>query len=117
MNSSLSRTPTTKLRTTQKAVSSSVKTESPACNPGTDSRSRDKTKSSSLRLPCIPIRTFSGKFFEWESFRHIFKSLVDSNAAMTNILKFHYLKTSVIRGDAGLLLNRFKISPESYDNA
>jgi len=35
---------------------------------------------------------------------------------MTNISKFHYLKMSVI-SDVALLLNRFKISPESYDDA
>jgi hypothetical protein len=32
---------------------------------------------------------------------------------MTNILKFHYLKTSVI-GDAALLINQFQISLENY---
>ncbi|KAH0946242.1 hypothetical protein HN011_005507 [Eciton burchellii] len=99
----------------QETISSFVKTESPACDPGTDSRSRDETKSSSLKLPRIPILTFSGKFSGWESFRHIFESLVNSNAAMTNISKFHYFKTSVT-GDDALLLNRFKISPESYDD-
>jgi len=46
---------------------------------------------------------------------HTFDSLVDSNAAMTNISKFHYFKTNVT-GDASLFFNRFKISPKSYED-
>jgi hypothetical protein len=42
-----------------------------------------------------------------------FESLVDSNDAMSNILKFHYLKSSVI-GNAALLINRLQISLENY---
>ncbi|KAH0945983.1 hypothetical protein HN011_007501, partial [Eciton burchellii] len=43
----------------QEAISSCVKTESPACDPSTNSTFRDETKSSSLKLPCIPFLTFS----------------------------------------------------------
>jgi len=73
-------------------------------------------KSSSLILPRIPLPTFSDKFSEWQTFRHTFQSLVHSNKAMTTIAKFHYLKSSVI-GDAALILDRFEISPDSYNDA
>jgi hypothetical protein len=57
----------------------------------------------------------------WKNFRHTFTSLVDlryttSNNAMSNTLKFHYLKSS-ITGNAALLINRFKISPKNYTAA
>jgi len=53
------------------------------------------------------------KFSEWKNFRHTFEFLVDSNDAMSNTLKFHYLKSS-ITGNVSLLINRFQIPPKDY---
>jgi hypothetical protein len=85
--------------------------DSPACDGSTDSTFRDATKSSSVHAA-----KFFGKFSEWKNFRHTFESLVDSNDAMSNTLKFHYLKSNVT-GNAALLINRLQISPENYTYA
>jgi hypothetical protein len=69
-------------------------------------------KSSSLKLRIV-LPKFSGKFSEWENVRRTFESLVDSNDAMSNTLKFHYLKSSVT-DNATLLINKLQISPENY---
>jgi hypothetical protein len=97
------------------AISSFVIPESPAYGP-IDSTFCDGTKSSSLILPRIPLPTFSGKFSEWETYRHTFQSLIDSNKTMTNVAKFYYLKSSVIE-DAASFLNQFQVFPDGYDNA
>jgi hypothetical protein len=80
----------------QEAISNFVKAESSAYDGGTDSTIRNEMKSSSLKLPRIALPKSSGKFSEWQNFRHTFESLVDLNDAMSNTLKFHYLKSSVM---------------------
>jgi len=82
-------------------MSNFVKAESPACDGNTDSTFRDATKLPSLKLLRIALSKFSDKFSEWKNFRHTFESFIDSNDAMSNTLKFHYLKSS---GDAALLI-------------
>ncbi|KAH0946120.1 hypothetical protein HN011_005673, partial [Eciton burchellii] len=98
----------------QEVISNFVKVESSTCDGGTDSTFRDETKSSSLKLPRIAFPIFSGKFSKWENFRHTSESLVDSNDAISNILKFHYLKSSITDFNVTLLINRFQIFPENY---
>jgi len=81
----------------QEAICRSVIPKSPACDPSTDTRCCDGTKSSSLTLSRISLLIFSGKLSEWQKFRHTFQSLVHSNKTMTDIAKFHYLTSSVKR--------------------
>jgi len=100
----------------QEAINSFVVPGSPACDPSTDSTCCDGTRSSSLTLPRIPRPIFSGKISEWQKFRHTFQSLVLSDKTMTNIAKFHYLRSSVI-GDAAVTLDRFDVTPDSYNDA
>jgi hypothetical protein len=83
-------------------ISKFAEADSSESDGGINSIIHDETKSFSLKLPRIAIPTFPGKFSEWKNFRHTFESLVDSNDAMSNILKFHYLKSSVT-GNANIV--------------
>jgi hypothetical protein len=96
----------------QEAISSFVAPESPAYDPDTAFTVGNEPQSSSLKLPRIPLLTFSGKISEWQKFRNTFHSLVHSNKTMTNIAKFYYLTSSVI-GDAAATLDKFD---SSFDN-
>jgi hypothetical protein len=55
-----------------------------------------------------------GKFPSY--FRISYVLNLESNDAMSNILKFHYLKSS-ITDNATLLINRLQISPDNYTSA
>jgi len=69
-----------------------------------------------LQLPRITLPKFSGNFAEWENFRGIFESLVDSKTSLSNTQKLHYLKASVT-GEAALLINHIQIADTNYDAA
>jgi len=60
-----------------------------------DSSSFAVMKSLSSRLPRIDLPKFSGVYSEWESFCNTFGALVGSDVNITNMLKFHYLKSCV----------------------
>lgn len=68
------------------------------------------------QLPRISLPKFSGNFAEWENFRGIFESLVDSKTSLSNTQKLHYLKASVT-GDAALLIKHIQIADTNYDAA
>lgn len=53
---------------------------------------REKNSYSHVKLPHIDLPSFSGKFQEWESFRNLFSSLIDSNDSLTGVQKLHYSK-------------------------
>jgi hypothetical protein len=90
------------------AISNFVKPNNSTCN-NTDSLFRDEIALVTHTAYCAS--EFSGKFFDWENFRYTFESLVDSSDAMSNTLKFHYLKSS-ITGDTAML-NNLQISDDN----
>ncbi|XP_045772935.1 uncharacterized protein LOC123872601 [Maniola jurtina] len=68
------------------------------------------------RLPKIQLPTFDGKYEEWPTFQDLFVSLVHTDAALTNVQKLHYLKTS-ITGEAAALLKFIEITDDNYSLA
>lgn len=48
-----------------------------------------------VHLPNIQIPIFNGQFSEWNSFRDLFKTLVDDNGDLSDVQKFTYLKASL----------------------
>lgn len=76
----------------------------------------DLSTITTLQLPRISLPKFSGKFTEWENFRRLFESLVDSKESLSNTQKLHYLKASVT-GDAALLIGNIQITDSNYDAA
>ncbi|XP_054709666.1 uncharacterized protein LOC129219330 [Uloborus diversus] len=62
----------------------------------------DQPKKASMKLPKIPLPTFSGKFEEWNLFKTQFNSLINENPELSESEKLHYLRGS-LKGEAKIL--------------
>ncbi|XP_059050688.1 uncharacterized protein LOC131845624 [Achroia grisella] len=60
---------------------------------------------SDVKLPCIQLPTFSGKYNDWQSFFDMFSSVVHNNKSLSSVQKLHYLKGSLSGEAEGLLRN------------
>jgi hypothetical protein len=77
---------------------------------------KNSVKSLKTRLPMIEIPTFSGNYNEWSAFHDLFKSLIHDNAELTNVEKYHYLKSN-LRGEAEMILRQFPLTDSNYEKA
>ncbi|KAL0860883.1 hypothetical protein ABMA27_009420 [Loxostege sticticalis] len=68
------------------------------------------------KLPAIEIPSFSGNYNEWTSFYDLFKSLIHDNLELSDIQKYHYLKSN-LKGEAELLLRQFPLTEANYAKA
>lgn len=66
-----------------------------------------------MRLPTIQPPTFSGNLEDWSSFFDTFNALFHNNAALTDVQRLHYLKSSVL-GSAADIIKNFSITAENY---
>ncbi|XP_025264300.1 uncharacterized protein LOC112637855 [Camponotus floridanus] len=62
-------------------------------------RMESKSSSPKTALPRIKLPPFSGAYEDWPSFRDLFLSLVGENPSVSNIERFHYLR-SCVKGSA-----------------
>lgn len=67
----------------------------------------------SVKLPTITMPTFDGSYERWLEFRDTFSSLVHNCKDISNIQKFHYLKSS-LKGSAELVIHSIEFSSENY---
>lgn len=67
----------------------------------------------SVRLPTIQPPVFNGKLEDWSSFIDTFNALFHNNAALNDVQRLHYLKTSV-SGTASDIIKNFTITAENY---
>lgn len=70
----------------------------------------------SLRLPTVDLPKFSGDYHTWLEFKDTFESLVHNNENIPAVLKFHYLRSSLI-GHASQHIQSVEFSAANYDNA
>ncbi|XP_043263018.1 uncharacterized protein LOC122403528 [Colletes gigas] len=70
----------------------------------------------SVRLPSVPLPSFHGTVGEWVYFRDSFESLINQNTVLSNIERFHYLR-SAVKGDAARALKALPMSDENYTAA
>lgn len=68
----------------------------------------------STRLPPIQLKTFTGSYKDWLSFRDVFISMVHENPNLTKVNKCQYLKSS-LGGDAENLVKQIQVSEANYD--
>ena len=73
-------------------------------------------KMQKIKLPEIPLPTFSGNIIEWPSFWDSFKSTIHSNTRVAKIDKFKYLMAQ-LEGDAKSTLSGFELTEGHYDQA
>lgn len=81
---------------------------------------RDSTETviapTSVRLPKIELIKFSGNYDEWLSFKDTFLSLIHDDQSLTDLQKFHYLKSSLV-GEAAQVINAFQLTGANYSLA
>ncbi|XP_024880733.1 uncharacterized protein LOC112460321 [Temnothorax curvispinosus] len=67
-------------------------------------------------LPRIQMPEFSEKFEDWPAFRDLFSSMLVNEDTLSEVEKFHYLKTSV-KGDAEQLIKSLPSTDENFERA
>lgn len=70
----------------------------------------------SVKLPTISLPTFNGHYEQWLEFRDTFLALVHNSHEISDIQKFHYLKSS-LRGSAELVIDSVEFSARNYSIA
>jgi hypothetical protein len=68
------------------------------------------------KLPPINLPSFEGNYIEWVNFKNTFDSMIHDRNDLTNIQKFHYLKSSV-KGEAQKLIVHLAITHDNYVTA
>ncbi|XP_011496534.1 PREDICTED: uncharacterized protein LOC105361126 [Ceratosolen solmsi marchali] len=68
------------------------------------------------RLPDIPIPKFSGDYMAWPSFKDLFESLVLKSSKLSDVQKFHYLR-STLEGSAFKMISRLSLQNTSLNIA
>ena len=74
------------------------------------------TNNPSVRLPVLNLPVYSGSFDQWYNFAETFSALISKNETLSDIQKFHYLRTSV-KGEALEVIQSLDISAENYETA
>ncbi|XP_068158224.1 uncharacterized protein [Drosophila tropicalis] len=64
-------------------------------------------------LPKINIKPFGGDYKEWHAFKDLFESTIHGKTTLTNIQKFHHLKSCVI-GEAAILIQHLPVVDANY---
>jgi len=67
-------------------------------------------------LPRIKLPPFSGAYEDWPSFWDLFLSVVGENPSISNIERFHYLR-SCVQGSAERLIRSLTVTGENYVRA
>jgi hypothetical protein len=68
---------------------------------------------SNIKLPTIKLPTYDGNYLRWLEFRDTFESLIHSNDSISDINKFHYLRSS-LEGGAALIIKSLEFSSKNY---
>lgn len=72
--------------------------------------------SQDIRLPRIPLPTFTGIYEEWPSFQDLFVSLIHNNATLDPVRKLHYLKAH-LSGEPLELIRSMQVTDANYPEA
>lgn len=74
------------------------------------------SSNNAIKLPAISIPNFDGSYEHWLEFRDTFISLVHNCKSITQIQKFHYLKSS-LSGNAKSVIDSLEFSANNYEVA
>ncbi|XP_066593206.1 uncharacterized protein [Prorops nasuta] len=77
---------------------------------------RNEGQNQKLKLPKITLQNFDGRYENWLTFKNMFLNIIDVRSDLTDLDKFHYLK-SVVIGEAAKKLEVFTVHPNSYKKA
>ncbi|GAB1860475.1 hypothetical protein CAJAP_01554 [Camponotus japonicus] len=79
-------------------------------------QSRNNLVSSQIRLPKIELPSFPGNCEDWYTFYDTFEKLINANPGLSEIQKFHYLRSS-LGDEAAEVIKAFEITTENYIEA
>ncbi|XP_062540927.1 uncharacterized protein LOC134208970 [Armigeres subalbatus] len=68
---------------------------------------------SGVRLPQISLPDFDGDYRGWLTFKSTYESLIHESAELSDVQKFHYLK-SALKGEAAKLIESLTITSGNY---
>lgn len=86
------------------------------CDDSSSSKSGHDVIPTNVKLPTIKLPNFDGDSNKWLEFRDIYTSLIHNNEALTNIIKYQYLKGS-LSGTAASVIESLELSNSNYDVA
>jgi hypothetical protein len=66
-----------------------------------------------LKLPPIKLPSFKGEYEHWITFSDMFKDIVHCNEQLSDIQKYHYLK-SALTGEAERLISNTPMTTSNY---
>ncbi|XP_037521048.1 uncharacterized protein LOC119397701 [Rhipicephalus sanguineus] len=94
-------------------ASTRVETSDPplGTHPGGETSTR-----SAVKLPALPLQTFSGELRQWRAFWEQFRDAVHYNNSLTKGEKFHYLR-SLLSGVAASSIAGLQATGDCYDDA
>lgn len=82
-------------------------------DPSSERSSSINSPFQSVKLPTISLPTFNGDYDQWLEFRDTYLALVHDSQEISDIQKFHYLKSS-LRGSAQLVIDSVEFSARNY---
>lgn len=69
-----------------------------------------------VRLPKLELPSFCGSHLEWNTFKDSYEASIHSNAAISNVQKFTYLK-SLLKKEPSRQIERLALTSTNYDIA
>ncbi|XP_025264302.1 uncharacterized protein LOC112637857 [Camponotus floridanus] len=99
-------------RSTLTSYAEKLKGETPAALRGEP----DHDRAPKTSLPRIKLPTFAGSYEEWPSFRDLFQSVIGANESVSDIERFHYLR-SCVKGAAEKLIKSLTVTGDNYHRA
>ncbi|KAJ8947301.1 hypothetical protein NQ317_003027, partial [Molorchus minor] len=69
-----------------------------------------------IKLPRINLPSFDGTYNNWLYFKDTFNSIVHDNRTISDVQKFHYLR-SCLKGEAAELIKSLEVSSANYNAA
>lgn len=73
-------------------------------------------RESHIKLPKIDLPVFTGSYEDWYSYQDTFDKLIHINSSLTDIEKFHYLRSS-LKDKAAEVIRSIEITTDNYQEA
>ncbi|XP_067207877.1 uncharacterized protein [Linepithema humile] len=73
-------------------------------------------RESRVRLPKIERPVFSGSYDNWYSYQNVFEKLIHDNESLTDIEKFHYLRSS-LKDKTAEIIKSIETTTDNYNDA
>ncbi|KYQ59291.1 hypothetical protein ALC60_01690 [Trachymyrmex zeteki] len=82
----------------------------------TQNTSTSTNKESHVRLPKIELPVFSGSYEDWYSYQDTYEKLIHANQRLSEIEKFHYLRSS-LKDKAAEIIKSIETTTDNYKDA